>query len=42
MNVKLSIVALDKPDDVNVILGHTHFIMTVDDLHEVSGSGALS
>jgi hypothetical protein len=34
MDVKLSIVALDKPDDVNVILGHTHFIMTVDDLHE--------
>jgi uncharacterized protein len=27
-------VPLDKPDDVNVILGQAHFIKTVEDLHE--------
>jgi len=27
-------VALDKPDDVNVIVGQAHFIKTVEDLHE--------
>lgn len=28
-------VAVDKPDDLNVIIGQSHFIKTVDDLHEV-------
>ncbi|MBI4901051.1 MAG: adenosine-specific kinase [Actinobacteria bacterium] len=28
------VVAIDKPDDVNVIVGQAHFIKTVDDLHE--------
>jgi adenosine/AMP kinase len=28
------VVAIDKPDEVNVILGQTHFIKTVEDLHE--------
>ncbi len=28
-------VPLQKPDDVNVILGQSHFIKTVEDLHEV-------
>jgi adenosine/AMP kinase len=27
-------VMLDKPDDVNVIVGQSHFIKTVEDLHE--------
>jgi hypothetical protein len=30
----LDIVAIDKPDDMNVIVGQAHFIKTVDDLHE--------
>jgi len=29
-----SVVTIEKPDDVNVILGQTHFIKTVDDIHE--------
>ena len=28
-------VRIEKPDDVNVILGQAHFIKTVEDLHEV-------
>ncbi len=28
-------VALEKPDDVNVLVGQAHFIKTVEDLHEV-------
>jgi adenosine/AMP kinase len=32
--VDVTTVALDKPEDVNVILGHSHFIKTVEDLHE--------
>ena len=30
----ISAVRFDKPDDVNVILGQSHFIKTVEDLHE--------
>jgi hypothetical protein len=30
----VSTVRFDKPDDVNVILGQSHFIKTVEDLHE--------
>lgn len=30
----LRLVAIDKPDEVNVILGQSHFIKTVEDLHE--------
>ena len=30
----LSLVPLDKPEDVNLILGQSHFIKTVEDLHE--------
>ena len=29
------IVKIDKPDDTNIILGHSHFIKTVEDLYEV-------
>lgn len=30
----LHVVAISKPDDMNVILGQAHFIKTVEDLHE--------
>ncbi len=33
--MELKIVPIEKPDDVNVILGQSHFIKTVEDLHEV-------
>lgn len=32
--MELQIVPIDKPEDVNVILGQSHFIKTVEDLHE--------
>jgi uncharacterized protein len=32
--VELKVVAIAKPDDVNLILGQSHFIKTVEDLHE--------
>jgi adenosine/AMP kinase len=32
--MNLSIVAIDKPDDMNFILGHSHFIKTVEDIYE--------
>jgi adenosine/AMP kinase len=32
--VELIIVPIDKPDDMNVIVGQSHFIKTVEDLHE--------
>jgi adenosine/AMP kinase len=33
-------VRIDKPEDLNVIVGQAHFIKTVDDLHEaLAGSG---
>ena len=28
------VVTVDKPDDVNVVIGQAHFIKTVEDLHE--------
>jgi adenosine/AMP kinase len=33
--MELTIVKIEKPDDVNLILGQAHFIKTVEDLHEV-------
>ncbi len=33
--MELSSVAIEKPDDINFILGQSHFIKTVEDLHEV-------
>jgi uncharacterized protein len=33
--VDVTAVTFDKPDDLNVILGQSHFIKTVEDLHEV-------
>lgn len=32
--VNLSSIAIEKPDDLNVIIGQAHFIKTVEDLHE--------
>ncbi|MEW6102045.1 MAG: adenosine-specific kinase [Candidatus Omnitrophota bacterium] len=32
--LELKLVKIDKPDDVNVILGQSHFIKTVEDLYE--------
>jgi len=32
--VDISTVRFDKPDDLNVIVGQSHFIKTVEDLHE--------
>jgi uncharacterized protein len=32
--MELLTVKLDKPDEVNLILGQSHFIKTVEDLHE--------
>jgi uncharacterized protein len=33
--MELSSVRIEKPDDLNVIVGQAHFIKTVEDLHEV-------
>jgi hypothetical protein len=32
--MELTTVAIDKPEGLNIILGQTHFIKTVEDLHE--------
>ena len=32
--MELTTVLIDKPDDMNVIIGHSHFIKTVEDLYE--------
>ncbi len=34
MGLELKLVAVDKPADVNLILGQSHFIKTVEDLYE--------
>jgi len=34
MEAKLSVVAIEKPEAVNFILGQTHFIKSVEDIHE--------
>ncbi len=34
MAIAFESVTLDKPEDVNVIIGQSHFIKTVEDLHE--------
>lgn len=33
-SISTSIVEVEKPEDLNVIIGMTHFIKTVDDIHE--------
>lgn len=32
--MELDVVAIEKPEDMNVIVGQSHFIKTVEDLHE--------
>lgn len=32
--MELQVVPIDKPDDMNVIVGQAHFIKTVEDIHE--------
>lgn len=32
--MEVSVYTMEKPEEVNVILGHAHFIKTVEDLHE--------
>jgi len=32
--MELKVVRIEKPDEVNIILGQSHFIKTVEDLHE--------
>jgi uncharacterized protein len=32
--MELKAIAINKPDDVNVIIGHSHFIKSVEDLYE--------
>lgn len=34
METKLTTVAIEKPESINVILGQTHFIKSVEDIHE--------
>lgn len=34
MNMELSMVAIQKPENINFILGQSHFIKTVEDVHE--------
>lgn len=34
MAMELQVVRIEKPDNLNVILGQSHFIKTVEDLHE--------
>ena len=34
MQMTLKLVAIEKPDDMNFILGQTHFIKSVEDMHE--------
>jgi len=38
--METTIVKIDKPEDMNMILGQSHFIKTVEDLHEVMASSA--
>lgn len=38
--VDIESVAIEKPDDVNFILGQSHFIKTIEDIHEAMVSSA--
>ncbi|MDP2924162.1 MAG: adenosine-specific kinase [Candidatus Omnitrophota bacterium] len=35
MTVKLELVKVNKPDELNIIIGQSHFIKTVEDIYEV-------
>jgi hypothetical protein len=32
--MELTTVRIEKPDDINFVLGQSHFIKTVEDIHE--------
>lgn len=34
MSLELNVVTIEKPEPINIILGQSHFIKTVEDLHE--------
>ena len=38
--METEVVGLDVPEGTNLILGHSHFIKTVEDLYDVLASGA--
>ena len=38
--METSVVAINKPEDMNMILGQAHFIKTVEDLHEAMAASA--
>ena len=40
--MELTAVRIDKPEDLNFILGHSHFIKTVEDLHETLAASSPS
>ena len=40
MDLKLEVVAFEKPEDVNVVFGMSHFIKTVEDVHEAMVTAA--
>jgi len=42
MDVTISLVSVDLPEGCNIILGHSHFIKTVEDLYEAVAGGAPS
>ena len=39
--MQLATVRIEKPDDVNVVLGQSHFIKTVEDLHEALAGASM-
>ncbi len=41
--MEITLVPVDKPEDLNVVIGQSHFIKTVEDLHEalVTASGTI-
>jgi uncharacterized protein len=40
MEIKLEVVRFEKPEEVNLIFGMSHFIKTVEDLHEAMATAA--
>src|SRR5262245_33721735 len=34
MPVKLTTIRIDKPEEINFVLGQSHFVKTVEDIHE--------
>lgn len=38
--MELKLIAIDKPEEMNMILGQAHFIKTIEDLHETMAASA--